>query len=158
MDLGLRVSHRAVTQEMSGLLNRRSFRPRPSGKINSNAGHTCSKASLRLREQAKGESDIPVYNVWMLATARAQKKKALLCGFDWKVCYVYLEPVECKTVFFSPKRCTFIKFPALWNDRGQLLLQFLAMPVYGYVFLFTELAHFFRRTNCSALKQELAGF
>lgn len=34
----------------------------------------------------------------------------------------------------------------------------LPMPVYGCVFLLTELAHSFKRTNCSALKQELAGF
>lgn len=34
----------------------------------------------------------------------------------------------------------------------------LSPPVYGNVFLLTELAHSFSRTNCSTLRQELAVF
>jgi len=34
----------------------------------------------------------------------------------------------------------------------------LSTPVYGNVFLLTELAHSFSRTNCSTLRQELAVF
>jgi hypothetical protein len=56
------------------------------------------------------------------------------------------------------KTSFFCESLALWNDHGQSSLQALLMPVYGCVFLLTELAHSFKRTNCSALKQELAGF
>lgn len=57
-----------------------------------------------------------------------------------------------------PKSLLFCESLAWWNEHRQSSLQVLLMPVYGCVFLLSGLAHSFKRTNCSALKQELAGF
>jgi hypothetical protein len=96
----------------------------------------------------------------MLVNARVQEDKPFLHGYNLLLTsQLHLPKARgAQNCISLPKVSFFYKFLALWNEHGQLLLQFLAMPVYGYVFLFTELAHFFRRTNCSALKQELAGF
>lgn len=67
---------------------RRGFQPRPRGKINSSAGLTCSKGSLRLRGQAKGESNISNVGDRQSSDKEAPKKLQLSHAH-----YIYLDLV-----------------------------------------------------------------
>lgn len=65
--------HRVVTQEMFTVLNQRSWWEEPLK----------SRGCEPLGEQAAGEFDsIPIENGKMVVTARVQKKKPFLCGYN----------------------------------------------------------------------------